>query len=141
MYAASVTGASGIFPRLVYAATRNFLSGAISRLSPYIRHGVVTSREVLQSVRDRCTGQPLDKFAQELAWRDYWRAGFTPSLAMDLAGSEPAKTGVNYDDELPANWGRTGLASSAVQSRGTSRPQRLDDEMDRSQFVLSLQGK
>ena len=34
-----------------YAATRNFLTGSVSRLSPYLRHGVLTLREVLDDLR------------------------------------------------------------------------------------------
>jgi deoxyribodipyrimidine photo-lyase len=30
-----------------YAATRNYLKGNVSGLSPYLRHGVITLREVL----------------------------------------------------------------------------------------------
>ena len=56
-----------------YARSRNALGGAVSGLSPYITHGLVSLREVLAGVTAR---QPLDvqhKFVYELGWREYFR--------------------------------------------------------------------
>ena len=56
-----------------YAQTRNFLEGAVSRLSPYLTHGLLDLREVYQAVHAR---HPLDaqhKFVFELGWRAYYR--------------------------------------------------------------------
>ncbi|NDD82360.1 MAG: DNA photolyase, partial [Verrucomicrobia bacterium] len=57
-----------------YANTRNKIHGNVSRLSFYIRHGVLGLREVAESVRDRF-GRSYDaiKFWQELGWRQFWR--------------------------------------------------------------------
>jgi len=57
-----------------YASTRNKLKGNVSRLSFYIRHGVLGIREVAESVRERF-GKSYDtiKFWQELGWRQFWR--------------------------------------------------------------------
>jgi deoxyribodipyrimidine photo-lyase len=59
---------------VAYARTRNHVTGAVSGLSPWIRHGVAS----LAEVRDRAlalVGKPDDaaKFVSELGWRDYWR--------------------------------------------------------------------
>ena len=50
-----------------YAGTRNKLKGNVSRLSFYIRHGVLGIREVAESARERF-GKSYDavKFWQEL---------------------------------------------------------------------------
>lgn len=93
-----------------YAASRNFLSGSVSRLSPYIRHGVLTLREVLDHVRERFTGQRLNKFIQELAWRDYWQRVYGNIGDGVWKDIEPSKTGLTYTAELPADWRATGLA-------------------------------
>src|SRR5579883_1361857 len=61
------------FPAPRYGASRNYLNGAVSRLSPYLRHSVMTLREVWEAVRQKFPGSDLTKFGQELAWRDYWR--------------------------------------------------------------------
>ncbi|NBW25185.1 MAG: deoxyribodipyrimidine photolyase [Betaproteobacteria bacterium] len=56
-----------------YARSRNALNGAVSRLSPYITHGVVCMADVLAGVNAR---HPLDvqhKFVFELGWRAYFR--------------------------------------------------------------------
>jgi len=63
-----------------YARSRNHLDGAVTRLSPYITHGVLTLPQVLQNVqaaeqaRDP-KGRTLasdHKFINELAWREYF---------------------------------------------------------------------
>ena len=56
-----------------YARTRNAIDGAVSRLSPYLTHGLVTLPEVLAGV---AVGQLLPvqhKFVYELGWREYFR--------------------------------------------------------------------
>lgn len=57
-----------------YARSRNFTDGAVSRLSPWIRHGVLS----LAEVRDAALGRvarptEAENFISELAWRDYWQ--------------------------------------------------------------------
>lgn len=56
-----------------YARSRNALEGAVTGLSPYITHGLVSLPEVLAGVSAR---HPLDaqhKFVFELGWREYFR--------------------------------------------------------------------
>ena len=56
-----------------YARTRNALDGAVSRLSPYLTHGILSLRDVYEAVSAR---HPLDaqhKFVFELGWRAYYR--------------------------------------------------------------------
>ncbi len=57
-----------------YGKTRNFEDGAVTYLSPYISRGVISTKQVLESVLERGY-QPahIEKFIQELAWRDYWQ--------------------------------------------------------------------
>ncbi|MFN5193184.1 MAG: hypothetical protein ACK5E6_02010, partial [Cyanobacteriota bacterium] len=64
-----------------YGATRNHLDGAVTRLSPYIRHGVLTLPEVRDAVFERLARLPDaaarrragEKLINELGWRDYWQ--------------------------------------------------------------------
>ncbi|SMX47682.1 FAD-binding domain-containing protein [Maliponia aquimaris] len=61
-----------------YAARRNHDMGpgrhnAVSGLSPYIRHRVLTEEEVLAAVLGRHSAQAAEKFLQEVYWRTYWR--------------------------------------------------------------------
>lgn len=56
-----------------YARTRNHLEGAVTGLSPYLTHGLLTLPEVLADVLQR---EPLPlnhKFVQELGWREFFR--------------------------------------------------------------------
>ena len=55
-----------------YGRNRNFLNGAVSKLSPYLRHGCLTLSETSNNVQERY-GARSQKFVEELAWRDYWR--------------------------------------------------------------------
>ncbi|MEQ3656330.1 MAG: FAD-binding domain-containing protein [Dokdonia sp.] len=57
-----------------YAATRNFLDGAVTMLSPYISRGFMSTKQIFHYLLDQ--GWELDgmeKIVQELAWRDYWQ--------------------------------------------------------------------
>lgn len=55
-----------------YARTRNHLDGAVTRLSPYITHGLLGLAEVLQTVSCRHKIDPSHRFVQELGWRAYF---------------------------------------------------------------------
>ena len=57
-----------------YARTRNYSDGAVTKLSPYISRGVLSTKQVFTHVRS--LGLPfntIEKLVQELAWRDYWQ--------------------------------------------------------------------
>lgn len=57
-----------------YAKNRNFIDGDVSKLSPYISRGVISTKQVFEYVMAQ--GYPfykIEKFVQELAWRDYWQ--------------------------------------------------------------------
>lgn len=55
-----------------YARSRNHVDGAVSGLSPWIRHGVLSLAEVRDTAVARA-GADAEKFVSELGWRDYWR--------------------------------------------------------------------
>jgi deoxyribodipyrimidine photo-lyase len=75
-YAATEPLIEAIQPRR-YASSRNFLNGAVTKLSPYIRHGLVTLESLrLLALEKVSNTADAYKFVQELAWRDYWRRLF-----------------------------------------------------------------
>lgn len=109
-----------------YAGTRNALNGAVSRLSPYLSHGLVSLPEVLAGVTAQAPLDVQHKFVYELGWRAYfhhvWRqrgsgifdslhAGplpdeaYTRALPADL---REARTGVPVIDEAVRNLYATG---------------------------------
>ncbi len=96
-----------------YGKTRNYTDAPVSRLSPYLRHGMVSSPEVRDHLRERYKGQPevAAEYLKQLAWRDFfdkvldWHG---PALQDDV---EPAKHRVPRRSPLPADIeaGATGL--------------------------------
>lgn len=59
---------------VTYSHSRNFITGAVTYLSPYISRGVITTRQVLDAVLAAGYEPPkIEKFIQELAWREYWQ--------------------------------------------------------------------
>ncbi len=99
-----------------YGFNRNYLDGNVTRLSPYIRHGILTLREVFTAAMARVKDPfHASKFATELAWRDYWQRLYANLGAAVWKDQEPLKTGLPagaYQADLPADIadGRTGLA-------------------------------
>jgi deoxyribodipyrimidine photo-lyase len=57
-----------------YARTRNHVDGAVTQLSPWLRHGVLSLAEVRDAALARVE-RPEDaaKLISELGWRDYWQ--------------------------------------------------------------------
>ena len=57
-----------------YRNTRNYTNGAVSYLSPYISRGVISTKFVFNHLIERgFHAEVMEKFIQELAWRDYWQ--------------------------------------------------------------------
>ena len=55
-----------------YARTRNALDGRVSRLSPYMTHGITDVPEVISRLNSRTRIGWQDKFSFELGWREYF---------------------------------------------------------------------
>lgn len=101
---------------IAYARTRNYGDGKITRLSPYIQHGILSLSEVRAHALTQCS-QPeqITKFIQELAWRDFWQRVLVAHPDWAWNDIEPYKTGFSpkdYADELPSDiaQGSTGVA-------------------------------
>jgi len=102
-----------------YAKFRNYdIPGHphVSRLSPWLRHRLLTEAEVIDAAR-QAHGAASDKFCQEVIWRSYWKgwlelrpavwASYRQGLAraLDRVASEPGLRQVWED----ACAGRTGI--------------------------------
>jgi deoxyribodipyrimidine photo-lyase len=98
-----------------YACSRNALGGAVTALSPYLTHGLVTLPEVLARIHARQPLAPQHNLVFELGWREFahqqwrqrgaalqhgWRAGPLPESA--------------YAHELPADLRRGATGVPAV---------------------------
>ena len=59
---------------VAYGQTRNHVAGAVTGLSPWIRHGVLSLAEVRDAALARVAEpEQAAKLVSELGWRDYWR--------------------------------------------------------------------
>lgn len=101
---------------VAYCKNRNFIEGDVTRLSPYIRHGIITLKQVMQKALEK---EPefsrIEKFIQELAWRDFWQRIYEEDPSKIWNNIEDYKTGFSendYADELPEDIkkGETGTA-------------------------------
>ena len=88
-----------------YERSRNFLSGSVTHLSAYLRHGVLTLAEVrdaaLNAVREPAHA---GKLINELAWRDYWQRLYVQLGEAIWQDREPYKNGFqpsDYAEPLP----------------------------------------
>lgn len=95
-----------------YARTRNSLDGAVTGLSPYLTHGMVSLREVLAGVCSRHALEVQHKFVYELGWRAFYRYVWARRGAriFDSLHGGPLPDAA-YARELPADIraGATGL--------------------------------
>lgn len=96
----------GIQP-VAYERSRNYLDGAVTHLSPYIRHGVLSLAEVRDAAIAHATKpEQARKFLAELAWRDYYQRVYEQRGEAIWHDFEPYKTGYqphHYADDLPAD--------------------------------------
>jgi len=107
---------------VAYGRSRNHVSGAVTKLSPWLRHGVLSLAEVrdaaLASVRER---SQADKLISELGWRDYWQrvyAARPEGVWEDLEPPAAVARG-QRSDQLPTDVaaGTTGMACVDAFSR------------------------
>ena len=97
-----------------YARTRNHLEGSVTRLSPYIRYGVLSLEEVKREALQKVSAAgEATRLIQELAWRDYYQRLYRALGDGIWEDIEPYKTGFDageYAHDIPADvWeGRTG---------------------------------
>jgi deoxyribodipyrimidine photo-lyase len=82
-----------------YNRNRDFLNGAVSKLSPYFRHGCLTLKEASDKMRNQY-GVASEKFIYELARRDYWRRVWYQEGNKILNNLELAKVQI-HDKPMP----------------------------------------
>jgi len=92
-YAAILHKIENINP-VAYGKTRNYVHGDVTYLSPYISRGVISTKQVLQSIiRRGFTLSETEQLIKELAWRDYFqRVGQTRNINEDLKSNQTEVT-------------------------------------------------
>lgn len=103
-----------------YAKTRNFLQGAVTRLSPYLRYGVLSLAQVRDAVLQTVQRpEDAEKLINELGWRDYWQRLYK-KLGNDIwKDQEPYKTGyslTDYSEELPVDIDKSSTSMVCIDS-------------------------
>lgn len=111
-----------------YSKSRNFLTGSVTKLSPYIRYGVLSLAEIRDYVLEN-SKHPDDatKLINELAWRDYWQRLYAKLGNHIWQDQEEYKTGYapqDYATELPqdikeGSTGRVCIDSFSQEMRET----------------------
>lgn len=100
-----------------YARTRNAIDGAVTRLSPYLTHGLVSPPEVLAGVLARHPLHVQHKFVFELGWRAYFRHVWAHRGEAILRSLHPGPLPDDaYACELPADL-RAGVTGVPVIDR------------------------
>ena len=57
-----------------YSKNRNFIDGSVTRLSPYISRGMISTKFIFEKILEKnIPFWKVEKFVQELCWRDYWQ--------------------------------------------------------------------
>jgi deoxyribodipyrimidine photolyase-like uncharacterized protein len=98
-----------------YAAERNADPGPgfksnVSMLSPYLRHRILSEREVIAAVLEQHSPNQAEKFIQEVFWRTYWKGWLQmrPRVWRDFLAERDAER-----DRVDAN---SGLARALVEA-------------------------
>ena len=76
-----------------YTRSRNFIDGDVTYLSPYISRGVISVKMVKTLIFKRgYKPYEIEKFIQELAWREYWQRIWQfkgDKILLDLKHTQP----------------------------------------------------
>ncbi len=87
-----------------YGKSRNHLDRAVTGLSPFVRHGAMSTRLIRDRALELAEPKPAEKFIQQLAWREYWQRIYNQFPDYIWHDVEPYKTGFrasDYSDDLP----------------------------------------
>ncbi len=80
---------------------RNFVDANTSRLSAYLRHGVLSIIEVAEHVRRHGRGKERLEFLKQLSWREFFGLVLEQEGAAVLENLEAPKYAVRWRDHLP----------------------------------------
>jgi deoxyribodipyrimidine photo-lyase len=108
---------------VLYGKTRNYIDGHVTRLSPYLSRGVISTKQLLEHVLSKGYKiSQIETFVKELCWRDYFqRVGQAKDLNKEIKYPQDpvahaeipnailnAKTGITGIDEAIAQLYRSG---------------------------------
>ena len=89
----------------LYCKNRNFGNGNVTRLSPYVNHGILSLNEIRNYALSKYPeSKKITKFMQELGWKDFWQRMAKDNPEYIWNSVENYKTGFvenDYSDFLP----------------------------------------
>ena len=80
---------------------RNFVDANTSRLSAYLRHGMLSILEVADHARKNAKGRERDEFLKQLSWREFFGLVLEQEGTGVFENLEPPKYAVRWKAELP----------------------------------------
>lgn len=86
-----------------YARSRSHVDGAVTRLSPYLTHGLITTGEILDCWRLRFGLTLRDRLCQELAWREFFQHVWRHRAAGILDDLQPTVHAIDRSTPLAAD--------------------------------------
>ena len=115
-----------------YASTRNFINGGVTYLSPYISRGIISIQQIKDVIiKKGYKPYEIDKFLQELAWREYYQRVWQSKNELiweDLKQAQPdvlhhemiqsivnAKTGIQIIDDQINQFYSTGYLHNHIR--------------------------
>lgn len=95
-----------------YERTRNHLDGQVTRLSPYITHGLTNIAQLFERLQREKKLSLQDKLAFEFGWREFFHHVWHHHGDAIFSDMRPALPNIRYATTLPADIreARTGLA-------------------------------
>lgn len=55
-----------------YGKTRNFLKGNVTKFSPYVSRGIISTKEIFDVILNKHSSKEAEKFLQQVLWREYF---------------------------------------------------------------------
>lgn len=83
---------------IAYGKTRNFIDGAVTKLSPYISRGVISLPMIKEAILKKYKRHQSEKLLQELAWREYWQRVWEAKGALIFSDLKQAQTEIDSYD-------------------------------------------
>ncbi len=73
------------FDAVRYGYSRNYINGGVTRLSPYISRGIISTKTIYNHISNAGYEiNQIQKFLQELCWRDYWQKKWQQTTNIDV---------------------------------------------------------
>ncbi len=82
-------------------STRNYLDGNVSRLSPYLRHGMLGIVEVADHARTTGAGKDRAELLRQLSWREFFALAHAQWGDRVLENLEEPKYRAHWTEQMP----------------------------------------